>query len=94
MTYHEDDETYAIGLKLPYSKQNWHRKRVATDLVMDDVGGIVTRVGDETVGAGGKILDKCFGSNPKYTFQGEKNYVRATISDSNGFKAWIQPVHI
>lgn len=46
------------------------------------------------VGAGGKVLDKCFGSNPKYTFQGEKNYVRATISDSNGFKAWIQPVHI
>ena len=32
-------------------------------------------------------------NKPKYLFQGEKDYVRATISDSNGFKAWIQPVH-
>ncbi len=45
------------------------------------------------VGTGGKVLGKCFGNNPKYLFQGEKGYVRATISDSNGFKAWIQPVH-
>ena len=46
------------------------------------------------VGEGGKVLDRCFGSNPEYILQGEKGYVRATISDSNGFKAWIQPVHI
>ena len=46
------------------------------------------------VGEGGKVLDRCFGSNPEYVLQGEKGYVRATISDSNGFKAWIQPVHI
>ena len=45
------------------------------------------------VGQSGKVLEKCFGTNPKYIFQTEKSYVRATISDSNGFKAWIQPVH-
>ncbi len=43
-------EPCAVGLKLPYTQQDWHDKRRATDAVMDDVGGVVTRVGDETVG--------------------------------------------
>ncbi len=43
-------ETCAIGLKLPVSQDDWDRKRRAVDLVMWDIGGVVTRVGDETVG--------------------------------------------
>jgi 4-hydroxyphenylacetate 3-monooxygenase len=51
MTYtDETGDTCAIGLKLPYSQEDWHRKRAATDAVLDDVAGVVTRVGDETVG--------------------------------------------
>ena len=57
MTYQEEDEAHAIGLKLPYSKEDWERKRAAIDLVMDDVGGIVTRVGDETVGEMWSLFD-------------------------------------
>ncbi len=49
-TYEEDGERFAIGLRLPYEQQDWHDKRAAVDLVMNDIGGVVTRVGDETIG--------------------------------------------
>lgn len=45
----ESGERFAIGSKLPLSKEDWHAKRRAVDAVLDDIGGIVTRVGDETV---------------------------------------------
>ena len=57
MTYAENGERFAIGLKLPRTLQDWHDKRVATDTVMDDVGGVVTRVGDETVGEMWSLYD-------------------------------------
>ena len=50
MTYQEGDEHFAIGLQLPKSRENWQAKRDAVDLVMKDIGGVVTRVGDETIG--------------------------------------------
>jgi len=50
MTYEEEGERFAVGLKLPYTREDWAAKRASTDAVMDDVGGVVTRVGDETVG--------------------------------------------
>lgn len=50
MTVDQDGETVAIPRKLPYEQVDWHAKRRAVDAVMWDIGGIVTRVGDETVG--------------------------------------------
>ena len=51
MVYRDDDgEPYSIGLKLPYSQNDWSEKRASTDAIFDDIGGVVTRVGDETVG--------------------------------------------
>ena len=44
------NEPNAIGLRLPYSQDDWHDKRRAVDTVMRDIGGVVIRVGDETVG--------------------------------------------
>jgi 4-hydroxyphenylacetate 3-monooxygenase len=46
----ESGERCAIGARLPRTKDDLRAKRVAVDTVMDDIGGIVTRVGDETVG--------------------------------------------
>ncbi|WP_244470693.1 4-hydroxyphenylacetate 3-hydroxylase family protein [Microvirga massiliensis] len=57
MTYEEDGERFAIGLKLPYTQQDWHDKRRATDTILEDVRGIVTRVGDETVGEMWSLYD-------------------------------------
>ncbi|MBV9220831.1 MAG: 4-hydroxyphenylacetate 3-hydroxylase, partial [Methylobacteriaceae bacterium] len=57
MTYEEGGERFAIGLKLPYVQEDWHAKRRATDIVLEDIKGIVTRVGDETVGEMWSLFD-------------------------------------
>ena len=50
MTYENDGERFAIGSRLPYEQKDWEDKRRAVDHVMHDLGGVVTRMGDETVG--------------------------------------------
>ena len=50
MTYEADGERFAIGLKLPEKRRDWRAKRAAVDLALRDIGGVVTRVGDETIG--------------------------------------------
>lgn len=50
MTYEAHGERYAVGLQLPKRRRDWRAKRKAVDLVMKDIGGVVTRVGDETIG--------------------------------------------
>ena len=50
MTYKDKGERHAIGLRFPHEPKDWQDKREAVDLVMHEVGGVVTRVGDETIG--------------------------------------------
>jgi 4-hydroxyphenylacetate 3-monooxygenase len=50
MTYEQDGERFAVGLKLPYTAEDWHAKRRSVDRVAWDIGGVVTRMGDETIG--------------------------------------------
>jgi 4-hydroxyphenylacetate 3-monooxygenase len=59
MTYidEESGERCPVGAKRPLTKQDWREKRAAVDRVLDDVGGIVTRVGDETVGEMWSLYD-------------------------------------
>ncbi|XXK22694.1 4-hydroxyphenylacetate 3-hydroxylase family protein [Arenicellales bacterium nBUS_48] len=58
MVYRDDDgEQYSIGLKLPYSQNDWSEKRASTDAIFDEIGGVVTRVGDETVGEMWSLYD-------------------------------------
>ncbi len=58
MTFKDDaGEEHAIGLKLPHTQKDWQDKRSATDAVFDDIGGVVTRVGDETVGEMWSLYD-------------------------------------
>ena len=53
----ETGERCPTGARLPLSKDDWHAKRLAVDTVLDDIGGIVTRVGDETVGEMWSLYD-------------------------------------
>ncbi|MFJ2366083.1 4-hydroxyphenylacetate 3-hydroxylase family protein [Pseudomonas sp. NPDC087697] len=58
MTYQDErGESHAIGLKLPRTQQDWWDKRNSTDAVLNDIGGVVTRVGDETVGEMWSLFD-------------------------------------
>src|SRR5579875_2407347 len=50
-------ERNAVGNKLPRTQQDWWDKRRATDTVLEEVGGVVTRVGDETVGEMWSLYD-------------------------------------
>ncbi|MEJ0015229.1 MAG: 4-hydroxyphenylacetate 3-hydroxylase family protein [Acetobacteraceae bacterium] len=58
MAYRDEaGETNAVGTKLPLTAEDWHAKRAAVDEVLDEIGGIVTRVGDETVGEMWSLYD-------------------------------------
>lgn len=50
-------ELNAIANRLPRTQQDWADKRAAVDLVQRDVGGVVTRVGDETIGEMWSLFD-------------------------------------
>ncbi|MDE8344744.1 MAG: 4-hydroxyphenylacetate 3-hydroxylase family protein [Acidocella sp.] len=58
MSYRDDLGNFcAVGSKLPFTRADWEQKRAATDAMLDEVGGIVTRVGDETVGEMWSLYD-------------------------------------
>jgi hypothetical protein len=44
------------------------------------------------IGEGGKVLAEVVGRSPQYRFRGGERYVRAVITDSDGRRAWTQPV--
>jgi 4-hydroxyphenylacetate 3-monooxygenase len=57
MTVEQNGERNALGNALPYTQDDWWAKRRATDNMMNDIGGVVTRVGDETVGEMWSLYD-------------------------------------
>ena len=59
MTYvdAETGERCAIGLKLPRTRRTGRTSARAVDAVLDDIGGVVTRVGDETIGEMWSLYD-------------------------------------
>jgi 4-hydroxyphenylacetate 3-monooxygenase len=59
-------------LRPPTEKAHWHEKWRAVDAYLNDIRGIMTRVGDETIGEMWSLLDgrevlneidPCFGDN-------------------------------
>lgn len=50
-------ERNSINTSLPFTQDDWHQKRAAVEAVFDDLGGVVTRVGDETVGEMWSLYD-------------------------------------
>ncbi len=57
MTFKEDGERFPVGNQIPLEEAHWQAKRKAVDIVMKDIGGVVTRVGDETVGEMWSLAD-------------------------------------
>src|SRR5216684_6549993 len=57
LAYQVDGEWNAIANKLPRVQADWSDKRRATDTVLEAIGGVVTRVGDETVGEMWSLFD-------------------------------------
>lgn len=57
MTVEQDGERNALGSALPRTQDDWWAKRRATDHMLNEIGGVVTRVGDETVGEMWSLFD-------------------------------------
>ncbi len=75
--------TDTVSAALPFSQSDWWAKRRATDRILDDIGGIAARTGDETVGEFWSLhdcrdalvdMDPQFGGNID-------RHVRAAIED-------------
>lgn len=46
------------------------------------------------IGSEGRVLAEVQGLEPRYTVGGDEGYVRASIVDSNGHRAWTQPLFL
>jgi hypothetical protein len=51
----------------------------------------LTRYTTRFIGAGGQVLAEVHGLTPRYRMRGDEGYVRASIVDSDGRRAWTQP---
>jgi 4-hydroxyphenylacetate 3-monooxygenase len=84
MTYEQGGERFAIGNKLPRAQEDWHAKRKAVDVIMQEARGVVTRVGDETVGEmwslwdGKDILNEI---DPRFAQNIERHIMRSIAED-------------
>ncbi|WP_438481278.1 CehA/McbA family metallohydrolase [Oleiharenicola lentus] len=79
----------------------------STGIVLDQVGATAKEVSvkintkpngprflTKFIGQDGKVLAEISGSEPSYQIKGDEGYVRASIIDSNGLRAWTQPVFV
>jgi 4-hydroxyphenylacetate 3-monooxygenase len=59
MSYVDEErgDRNCVGHRLPYTQDHWWAKKRAVDTVMKDIGGVVTRVSDETVGEMWSLYD-------------------------------------
>jgi hypothetical protein len=46
------------------------------------------------IGQDGKVLAEVTGTHPAYSIKGTEHYVRASVVDSNGNRAWTQPAFL
>jgi len=80
----DDGERYAISTQLPRTREDWAAKQRMVDAVFDDLGGVVARVGDETVGEmwslfdGKAVLDEV---DPQWSGNIERHILRAQRED-------------
>ena len=57
MSFGDAGERYSTLLRPPTEKAHWHEKWRAVDAYLNHIGGILTRVGDETVGEMWSLYD-------------------------------------
>lgn len=57
LTYRDNGDTIPISQKRPFSQADWWAKRRASDHIMNRIGGILTRTGEETVGEMWSLCD-------------------------------------
>jgi len=61
-------------------------------LVAEASGSDDRRFTTEWIGRGGRVLGIVRGKDASYQVRGDEGYVRARVTDSNGKRAWTQPL--
>ena len=93
-TDEESGEACNIGNKPPKIESDWHDKRRAIDAVLNDIAGVVTRMGDETIGEmwslwdGKAVLDKI---DPQFSDNVNRHIRHALVSDTFHVSANTDP---
>ena len=83
MSFEENGERFPVGNQIPREQEHWHAKRRAVDAVMQEICGVVTRVGDETVGEmwsladGADILNEI---NPRFA-ENINHHIRLAVEE-------------
>ncbi|MEP6493845.1 MAG: CehA/McbA family metallohydrolase [bacterium] len=85
---HRGDFYASTGVTLREQAADTHMIRVVMDAPTNDDRRFTT----EFVGKGGRVLATVAGREAEYHIRGDEGYVRARITDSNGYHAWTQPV--
>ena len=96
MAYRDEEsgEPCNIGYKPPKNEGDWHDKRRAIDAVLNDICGVVTRVGDETIGEmwslwdGKTVLDEI---DPQFSENVGRHIRHALVSDTFHVSANTDP---
>ncbi|HIN46792.1 MAG TPA: 4-hydroxyphenylacetate 3-hydroxylase [Deltaproteobacteria bacterium] len=86
LTYrdNETDELNTIYHKPPHTREDWHKKDMALDALIKDIGGIVIRVSDETVGEMWSLFDGQDVLNevdPQFAKNIERHIIQTTRGD-------------
>ncbi len=88
------NEPNCTAHKLPHIADDWHAKRRAVDAVMNEIGGVVIRVGDETIGEmwslydGRDVLNEV---DPKFANNIEHHIAKTIRSDTFHVSANTDP---
>jgi hypothetical protein len=69
-------------------------RRISLTIVRTRGAGEDTRFRTEFIGRGGRVLAVANGLAARYDIRGDEGYVRARITDSNGWQAWTQPIMV
>lgn len=82
----------STGVRLADYEANAHeiRVRIATPSNPRDDRRYLTRF----IGRGGRVLAEVPGMEARYEIRGDEGYVRATVTDSDGRRAWMQPERV
>ncbi len=57
MVYEDEGEKLSVQMRPPKTQGDWWQKRRSVNAVIQEIGGVVTRVGDETVGEMWSLFD-------------------------------------
>jgi hypothetical protein len=88
-------ESLSRGDFYPTTGVEWRRIETGPSAIIVEAAPLeYTKYRIEFIGRGGATLRTVIGAEAEYAPDGTEGYVRARVTDSNGLRAWTQPVFV